>query len=106
VARELWSQVFQLALRLRRYDQAYLALQGHPDADRRADALRRYVKVVAEDRQAARLVELPFVGLQAELASTLLFKARNALVTVHMQPNYYEVGSGHTGVGHGRIDMP
>ena len=77
-ARILWSQMFSHALRLHRYDEAYLALISNPDAERRQDGLSHFVTVVCENGQERLLSELPFAGLQTELESTLAFKARNA----------------------------
>ena len=98
-ARILWSQMFSHALRLHRYDEAYLALISNPDAERRQDGLSHFVTVVCENGQERLLSELPFAGLQTELESTLAFKARNALVTADMRPNYYKVGRGGAGGG-------
>ena len=92
-ARVLWSQMFSHALRLLRYDEAYLALMSNPDVERRQDGLSHFVTVVCEHGQEHLLGELPFTGMQADLESTLAFKARNALVTADMRPNYFKVGA-------------
>ena len=61
---EMLSRLFTAALALSRFDVAHSALLATPDAALRHAGLRRLVERMAERRETAALIALPFPGLR------------------------------------------
>ncbi|KAJ1678195.1 hypothetical protein EV182_004582 [Spiromyces aspiralis] len=86
-----WFKIFHSALDSRVYEEAYMAMMANPDERMRRDCLRHLVGVLCEEQggKVTLLCRLGFPGLQDEVESNLLFKARNSDLFAH--PNYYKI---------------
>lgn len=81
-----WSNLFNSALKLGKYDIAYIALLSIPDMDVQRDCLSTFITDIVEVGYSKQLLNYPFIGLNEIVDQIILKKAQLTNSTI-----YYEL---------------